>query len=170
MKVDVECFCSHTIVLYSTRFKRYPEQIKGEILQIPAIELFPPDTRYKDVLKMYSTFIVKNYEEKYIRNEYKIQDFMDRMSKSNRLSKNAEKVYNKLIKNDLFIDVIGEKLLSPKRKVIFGLFDLGPSYSQNKLKSAFDKYLVDYGLQYKTKYDDWTMMSEVYSIKIHYKD
>ena len=170
MKVDVECFCSHKIVVYSTRFKRYPEQINGEILQIPAIELFPPNTRFKDVLEVYSSFMVKDYEEKYIRNDSKILDFMTRMSNSNRLSKNSEKVYKKLRKNDLFIDLIGQKLLKPKRKIIFGLFDLGPLYSLNQLKMAFDKYLIKHKLDIKTQYDGWTLQSEVYSIKIHYKD
>ena len=170
MKVDIECFCSHKIVVYSTRFRRYPEQINGEIIQIPAIELFPPDSKYKDLLKIYSRFMVKDYEEKYIRNEYKIQDFKDRMSNSNRISKNAEKVYKKLKKNDLFIDLIGEKLIAPKRKVIFGLFDLGPTYSENRLKTLFEQYLKKRGLEFKTKYDGWTMMSEVYGIEIHYKD
>lgn len=167
--VDILCKVKHSVILYGESYKDYNSTKRDEI---PAIELFGNNSKYANTLQFYDNFIVKDYDDKYVRNARKILDFIDKMNFSNKLAKANKKALSNLLSNEDFKKISGEKFLKPARKVFFGLIKLGPSYSDNSLKYEFNKRYYDknYYPKLRRTYAGWYLKSEVYDIEIQYKD
>ncbi len=170
VKVDIIFKVEFKLVAYS---KEYDNGFRDDKIEIADVEKIlesrlDKGRKYNFSTKWYKDVVLKNYDEKYIRNSYNLDYLFERIEHSSDVKKLRNEIIDELIENDNFLLYIGKKRDEPTTLFGYQIFK-GSQY--NHLVSDFEFYIKNKLRRSKDdiKYDDWDIISKVVNYEIKYK-
>ena len=164
VKVDIKFTVKFKLVLYSKEYDN------GKIA-FADIEEVLKYGNYQNIYKFdntwYKTVTLKNYDEKYIRRRYHLEDLFERIEHSKDVEDLRKEIIRDLLNDNDFAVCIGEKKGKPTTLFGFKIFK-GSNY--NHLKIDFEYYITDKMHKIKPiRYGGWDVIPKVVDYELEYK-
>ena len=164
VKVDIKFTVKFKLVLYTKEY----DNGRVEFANIEDVLKYGnQQSLFKFDNIWYRTVTLKNYDEKYIRRRYHLEDLFQRIEHSKDVEDLRKEIIRDLLNNDDFAVCIGEKKSKPTTLFGFKIFN-GSNY--NHLKIDFEYYIQKKIHRTRDiKYGGWDVIPTVVDYELEYK-